>query len=311
MLSGLAHSATRQKREGRKGGGGAPFRFREHVPEVGPSESRREPRPRVSVAAADPTFQNSAASGFGVIRSYAVNETPGLRRTASDRMLTIRLGPCAACPPLKEVELEKLEDKVNELASIAKDLPENLQVICFELLLRHHLEGATPRPLSQVQTERTGPTAPSDDTSDTKAVEESAETQEDLTITDLHVKVRRFLEKYSLSIEHLNNIFYKEGDRVLPLYDDLKTTRVSEGQIRITLLQALHAALNSGDFVAQVEEVRRECGDRKYYDSANFTAHFRNNKSLFDFEKYTKSTKAVKLSENGRKELAEVIKDLQ
>ena len=36
--------------------------------------------------------------------------------------------------------MEKLKDKVEEFANIAKTLPENLQATCFELLLRHHLE---------------------------------------------------------------------------------------------------------------------------------------------------------------------------
>jgi len=207
--------------------------------------------------------------------------------------------------------LKKLEDKVNEFASIAKGLPENLQVICFELLLRNHLESSTRQSSGQVQIEQSEHASPPDEASEAKTVEESAGTQEDLAVADLHVKVRRFLEKYSLSIEDLNNIFYKEGDRILSLYDDLKTTRMSEGQIRITLLQALHAAINSGDFVAHVEDVRKECADRKYYDGANFAANMRNSKTLFDFDKYTKSTKAVKLSENGRKELAEVVKELQ
>ena len=125
------------------------------------------------------------------------------------------------------------------------------------------------------------------------------------------VKARRFLEKHALSIDHLNNLFYKEDGQVLPLYDDLKTTRMSEGQIRIVLLQALQNAVNAGDFTAQVEQVRQECTARKCYDTSNFTAHFRNNESLFDFDTYGRNTKTVKLSENGRKELAQVIKELQ
>ena len=67
----------------------------------------------------------------------------------------------------------------------------------------------------------------------------------------------------------------------------------------------------AGDFDADVEAVRKECTDRKCYDSTNFAAHFRNNKTLFAFDKYTKTTKTVRLSEAGRKELAQVIKELQ
>jgi len=39
------------------------------------------------------------------------------------------------------------------------------------------------------------------------------------------VKVRKFLEKYNLSIEHINNLFFQEVKEVKPIYDDLKTTK--------------------------------------------------------------------------------------
>jgi hypothetical protein len=204
--------------------------------------------------------------------------------------------------------LAKLKDKIQEFANIATDLPENLQVVCFELLLKQYLESLTPRitrpePVGQVKQAR--------DSLDVKTVGDTEKSQEDFATRDLHIKMRRFLEKHSLTIDHLNNLFYKEGDQALPLYDDLKTTRAAEGQIRIALLQALQNAINTGEFVAQVEQIREESTDRKCYDSPNFTKNFRNNKSLFDFTTYTKNTTTVKLSEDGRTELAGLIKELQ
>jgi hypothetical protein len=210
-----------------------------------------------------------------------------------------------------------LKEKVDEFTAIAKELPENLQVVCFELLLKHHLDSVAPAarrtPPAKPGPEAEKPDKPKneDETTSTRTVEDTTKKQEDLSQTDLHVKARRFLEKYTLSIDHLNNIFYKEGDRILPLYDDLMTTRMAEGQIRIALLQALHAALTTGDFDAQVEQIRQECTARKCYDGSNFSQNFRNNISLFDFDTYTKETKSVRLSEDGRKELADVIKELQ
>jgi hypothetical protein len=44
--------------------------------------------------------------------------------------------------------MSKLKEKVEEFAEIAKALPENLQVPCFELLLKNYLEG-TPHPATQ------------------------------------------------------------------------------------------------------------------------------------------------------------------
>lgn len=203
--------------------------------------------------------------------------------------------------------MDGLKKKVEEFAEIAEGLPENLQVVCFELLLRHHLGGLTadtPSPPVAPSVQPGAEEEPMD-------IEDAVQCQEDLTARDLHTKVKRFLEKYSISLEQLNNVFYKEKGEVLPLYEDLGTTRMSEGQIRVALFQALRNAITGGDFSTEVECVRQECIDRKCYDTNNFAAHFRNNKSLFDFDSYTKSTKSVKLSEDGRKELAQVIKELQ
>ena len=128
----------------------------------------------------------------------------------------------------------------------------------------------------------------------------------------MHTKTKKFLAKYQLSIEDLNEILYKENGTILPLFDDLKTTKTSESQLRIALLQALILGIETGDFTFDGEQVRRECQLRKCYDSANFTSTFKNNAVLFDnFEKYDKETPLVRLSEEGRKRLAEVIKDLK
>jgi hypothetical protein len=203
----------------------------------------------------------------------------------------------------------KLKDKVLEIAEIATECPENLQAICFELLLRHHLDSISPKPGKPAVQEAADPKLPAEEKK--RTVEEWAPSQDDLAETDLHVKVRHFMKKYALSIEELSNLFYKENDEVRPLYEDLKTTRMAEGQIRIALLQALHSAISSGDFEAEVERVRAECKDRKCYDQNNFGQNFTNNAVLFDFDKYAKSIKAFKLSEDGRKELSAVAKELQ
>lgn len=206
--------------------------------------------------------------------------------------------------------MAKLKEKVLELADIAKSLPDNLQNICFELLLKHHLDPLAGQQASSTPKNQTDEKFPID-ADNNKGEADKPPSQEDIANSDLHIKARRFMEKQSVSLEQLNNLFYKQGQQIKPLYEDLKTTRMSEGQIRIALLQALHSAIRTGDFDADVEAVRKQCTDRKCYDSPNFAAHFRNNKTLFAFDKYTKTTKTVRLSEAGRKELAQVIKELQ
>lgn len=203
--------------------------------------------------------------------------------------------------------MDKLRAKVKEIAKIAQECPDHLQQSCFEILLKHELgiadesQPRTPSDHAEVTVEEKDPKS---------VVEESAKTQEDIADTDLHVKARRFLDKQNLTVEDLNQIFYKEGDKILSLYDDLKTTRTSESQVRITLLQCLHNALTSGNFQTSVEAVREEATTRKCYDGNNFGNNYTNNATLFDFDKYSKNVKVITLSEEGKRELADVIREI-
>jgi hypothetical protein len=188
-----------------------------------------------------------------------------------------------------------------------------LQAVGFEVLLKDHLNAAEASGSARGKEtpEAQANTSPPVTEVPPKSFEDAAKAQADVTLADLHVKARKFLEKYGISIAEVNNLFYKEGAEIKPLYEDLKTTRMSEAQIRITLLQALHRALSDGEFTVQVDNVRIESRDRKSLDSANFAANYKNNSSLFDFDKYDKETKVLRLSEDGRKELAQVMKELQ
>jgi hypothetical protein len=209
--------------------------------------------------------------------------------------------------------MAKLKEKVLELAEIAKECPENLQVVCFELLLKHHLDSLTTKQSkpADVGTQTPPPPPGSSDEGKRPAIEDIVKGQDDISESDMHIKTRHFMKKCSISIEQLNNLFYKDDGKIAPLYEDLKTTRMAEGQIRIALLQSLRNSMSNGEFQASVAEVRTEATARKCYDKSNFAANFNNNASLFEFEKYEKSTQTVKLSEDGRKELAEIIKELQ
>jgi len=236
-------------------------------------------------------FNPDAGRCFGRMPAHVYFVTLGLRKEAS-----------------------KLKEKILEIAEIAKACPENLQAICFELLLKDYLSSRAP--------ERRGPgplPAPNSSTQEPQqsGTEEQppvaghAGGQDDLAEVDIHVKARHFLKKYSVTIEQINNLFYKDGDKLGTLYDDLKTTRVAESQVRVALLQALLRALQSGEFECDVEEVRSECEARKCYDRNNFGNNFTNNAGLFDFGKYNKSITKIRLSEAGKKELSELIAELQ
>jgi hypothetical protein len=204
---------------------------------------------------------------------------------------------------------DKLIQKIKEFIEISKSCPDNLQEKCFDLLLSDYL--------FQLRTKSSGAgetlkhTNPARDESK-KEDEKKAKSQEDIEEKDIHVKAKKFLNKAGLTIENINQLFYKEGEKFLPLYDELKTTKASESQIRIALLQAFLSGLSSGEFEFNGELVREEAQIRKCYDTPNFAAHFKNNKELFDgFTKYKKSSPTIKLSPQGKTKLAEIIKDFQ
>jgi hypothetical protein len=211
---------------------------------------------------------------------------------------------------------EDLKADVLEIASIAKGCPDNLQERCFELLLSHYLDGL--RATAPEKDEAAPPTRPperdqgsADSTSNGQPSASPSSSGQDLTTGDLHLKARKFLEKYGRSLADLNQLFYKEGDEFKPLYEDLKTTKITESQIRLALLAALKEGIKTGDFVFDGEKVRAECQLRKCYDQANFAATFKRNAALFDaFESYDSELPKVRLSEAGKEQLSALVKDL-
>lgn len=118
------------------------------------------------------------------------------------------------------------------------------------------------------------------------------------------------MAKNDVTLDDLNSVFYKENDSFLPVFDTLGTTKTSESQIRVTLLRCLQNALATGEFQCTWEEVREECRQRKCYDASNFRNNFVNNARLFA-DKFTKDVKTVKLSDQGKQELAKVVKELK
>jgi len=206
---------------------------------------------------------------------------------------------------------DTLKQKVLEFVAITKECPEPLQIKCFELLLADYLAHQRPRAAEKDKKSEDKKELGSEEKTEDKAAKKSVQ-QEDIQETDLHVKARQFLKKCALSVEHINQIFFKEEGNFLLLYDDLKTAKAAESQIRIALLHALLNAMHKGDFEFNGESVREEAQIRKCYDPANFAAIFKNNQMLFDsFEKYIKSSPTIKLSAEGKDRLAEIIKALQ
>ena len=203
--------------------------------------------------------------------------------------------------------MKKLRDQVLELVKIVQECPENLQQICFEILLKHAISGGEAQPAApQLEPKGNGASEKKEPKS---VIEQASQTQEDLSVSDLHVKTKRFLDKEKLTIKQLSQLFYKEGEQILALYDDLHTTRTSESQIRITLLQSLQNAIRTGNFQTTMEATREEANTRKCYDISNWANNYNNNAELFDFDKYSRKLQTITLSNEGKRELANLIRE--
>jgi hypothetical protein len=210
---------------------------------------------------------------------------------------------------------ENFKQDVRELIALAKECPESLQEKCLQLLLDDYLKTSRGEIKSTPKSPPAG--GPPSEEAGEESVESADETeaqsgQRDLVLTDLHLKARKFLTDYTISLDDINQLFFIDGKEIKPLYDDLKTTKASETQVRIGLLQALRTGMTDGDFQLNGESVRTECQERKAYDKKNFSANFKNSAGLFaGFDKYDKNSPILKLTDVGKKRLAETITELK
>lgn len=162
--------------------------------------------------------------------------------------------------------MTSLKDEVKEIVEIVALVPEPQKAMCFEMLLKETL--ANRRPLQvppQASAALTSKAAASTELAADLAVSADPTVNGnqpkvneglDIVLPDLHIKTRKFMEKGEVTLTQLNELFYKKDDAFESLSVDLKVTKMSEAQIRIALLQALHNSLASGDFQTTVEAVR-------------------------------------------------------
>lgn len=201
---------------------------------------------------------------------------------------------------------EKLKQEIRDILEITKECPQPLQEKCFEILLNSFLEQFKPvKAITEGEKPKIEVSQPTDE--QTEGVESSSNGDE-ITENDFHVRVRRFLNANSISIPDLNKIYYKENGRLMPFYESMHSTKMSECQIRLTLLTAFENGFADGEMVVGGEIVRKRCQDLKCYDGPNFASIFKNNSLIFDnwTDKYDKNVTYV-LSSEGKKLLAQTL----
>lgn len=200
--------------------------------------------------------------------------------------------------------LEKIETEIKKILEVVKICPTNLQEKCFEVLLTNTLLGQEKK-MDSVKDGLPKPEAAQDE--DPEVGDDKHVNQQEIKLTDLHLKAKKLLDQ-GISIEEINNIFYKESGEYKPVFDDLKSSKMSESQIKLALIEALRNAIQTGEFKFNTEFIRQQCDTYKCFDSANFASNFKKQKELFN-EEY-KMGVYITLSPEGKKELVKVIKQL-
>jgi hypothetical protein len=196
---------------------------------------------------------------------------------------------------------ETVKENLAEIISVSESCPEIYRVECFKLMLSKLLISDQTLPGAIVE-ERKGALD--------AAEAGPLKSQREVIDSDLHIKFRGFMKKSGITLEQINELFYFEDDFFQPLFDDLKTIKASEVQIRISLLQAMQNGMSNGSFEFDGESVRAECQKRKAYDMKNFATCYKTYSSLFDsFEGYKKE-ESISLSEKGKDELARIVGEL-
>lgn len=209
----------------------------------------------------------------------------------------------------------ELKKEIKEIVEIVELCPEKLQEKCFEMLLNQYIPEHKVEKETNIVSQSAVKNVITDDTVESTSSKDCADSSsiEEIKITDFHIKTQRFFTNNGVTIEDINNLYYKEGGKLMPLYESLGSTKMSECQMRLELLTAFensYANVN-GDMSFRGEEVRQRCQTMKCYDIANFSSIMKKNSNLFDNfnDKYDKNTEYI-LSTEGKKELAKIIIEL-
>ena len=206
----------------------------------------------------------------------------------------------------------ELKEEIKNIIDIVQQCPEKFQERCFEILLNQYMADCREKKHENESAYKSPQIKEEDKKAETTYIDENSQTEE-IKQTDFHIKVQKFMTTNGISISDINNLYYKENDKLLPLYETLGSTKMSECQMRIALLTAFENSYSdsNGDMYFNGEVVRQRCQAMKCYDMPNFSTNFKKNSGFIDNfnDKYDKNA-SYSLSIEGKKELAKIITDL-
>ncbi len=207
----------------------------------------------------------------------------------------------------------ELKEEIKDIIEIVQQCPEKFQERCFEILLNQYItDYRGEKSKIKGESKQHQIVVEENKNVDVGYTEESIQTDE-IKQTDFHIKVQRFMDTNGISISDINNLYYKDNDKLMPLYETLGSTKMNECQMRIALLTAFENSFSdsNGDMTFNGEVVRQRCQAMKCYDMPNFSTNFKKNSSFIDNfnDRYDKNAN-YSLSIEGKKELAKIISEL-
>lgn len=204
---------------------------------------------------------------------------------------------------------KELKEEILEIIDITSKCPDNLKEKCFEILLNNLL-------ISD-QSNNTNTSFKSINESDlvhpTETIESDGNSNQEVSVSSFHIKIQKVLTSSGITDDILNELYYIENGKLMPLYDSMNSLKMSECQLRLCILTAFENSYNNGngDFSFNGEIIRKRCQEMKCYDSPNFATNMKNGSKYFDNwnGKYEKSTEYT-LSPEGKKLLPDILVNL-
>lgn len=190
---------------------------------------------------------------------------------------------------------DDLAKEIKEIVELVKICPQNLQEKCFEILLSHALsQKEVNRPVVIMDKDMSGKNLPISINQNVPA--------------EIQKRLKTFAGQHQLTEDEIRKLFnLDDAGNVSIEATDLKSKKVAQQQRRLALLIGVKHQLADGNFDVPKDELREACVTYGAYDAANFVQNLKNMKEIFAGFKPTATNK---LSPLGKKQAAELIKEL-
>ncbi len=185
-----------------------------------------------------------------------------------------------------------LKDEISAIAEIANGVPEAFREQCFAFLLQHLLDSESKQ------------------SSQRKEIPEDRKEQDDEISIPTPSQIKVFMQKTEITrVDLARVVMYEDGE--VHFVQEPKTGKIARGQIEWALLLALKNGIATNAISVDPEDVRSICQEKGFYDKANFIKNFKTPKNAALFQGQMDAQGGPqKLSTDGQKELAKLIKEL-